>query len=568
MKMKIHSFLTILFIYFGALHSVFSQTKAPLGTQELRGVKQIQFQNRSNRRAAASVIQENTATGKELARKIQEDPTSPQSFRGIEIQRILPDPNGKEYGADLFRISPEVSFDHINSINRILASYIENSFQYSESNAETLATFVLYYNAAHRKDLKFFQSRYTSNVIKAVNPENVGIDISYKNWPGKTEIIIPISPNILKDSGQDVTTDELEQEVNKIVRTEKDPETRKKMEEESKKMDTLQNQKIQEEKRQVQERKQELEKKDSELAQRQQETERKIQETGKIIQELRKDPVKNQAAITQKQDELKQLEQEKAKIEEERRQVAETKEQLDKKEEELAKKEEQRQEAKKEEQSQGTAQAGSKEPEKKETIEDVKRELAQVREELRKKEEKSENVIDNKIFFMRFIKYDSDGHYSNELWAIDPIKDDALFKSPFTNICSKEFIEIPNQGILVLGYEGNKVSDRKHKLTILDTKTLRLKKQSDASDIFWRTPMVYTDDKIYVIEKYEKNYHLSRFNPDLSIDIRSNAPVEENSEITFFKDKIYITGKGKGEGATSIKVFQRKDLSLIKEIQP
>ncbi len=556
------------------LHShLFAQTKAPLGIQEIKAAKQVQFQNKSNRKAPANVIRENTETGRTLAQAIRENPNATQEFRGIQIQRILPPKDSQKMGADILRISPDQNFDHINSINRILSAYIENSFQYTEENADILATFVLYYNAAHRQEINFIQTRYIDPVVESLDPQKIGIDINYRNWPGKTEILIPIAGNILKQGGQDITTDELEEEVGKLVKAEKDPETKKKMEQETQKMRELQDRKLQEEKKQVRERQEELSKKEQDLNRKQQETERKIQETGRILQDLRKDPVKNAALISEKEKQITQLETEKAKIEEEKKQVAETKPELEKKEQELAKKEEKRDESKKDESQSASAstqqQLGGKDEKKpEEKVEELKRELAAVREELKKKEEKSENVIDNKIFFMKFIKYDSDGHYSNELWAIDPVKDDALFKSPFTNICSKEFIEIPNQGILVLGYEGNKVSDRKHKLTYLDVKTLKLKKQSDVSDVFWRTPMVYTDEKIYVIEKFENKYHLSRFNPDLSVDVRSSDPVEENSEITFFKDKIYITGKGKQEGNTVIKIFNRKDLKLLKILNP
>lgn len=564
--------LTVLFALLIGTGNLFSQSKAPLGTNEIKGAKQIQFQNKNYRRASQAVIRDNTNTGKKLAEMIAKNPEQVASFKGLKVQRIEP---GKSelYGADILRIDSGQSFDHINSINRILASYIENSFQYSESDSDTLATYVLYYNAAHRKDAGFFSEKYTEEVNSALDSQKVGIDVSYKNWPGKTEIVIPIKGNILKDGGRDVTTDELEEEVDRLVKEEKDPDSKKKMEEEAKKMDELQDTKLQDEKKKVEEKKEEISKKEEELAKKEEETSKKLEETGSILQDLRKDPVKNASKIEEKEKEVVKLEEEKEKIKEEKKEVAETKEELEKKEEEIAEKEEARKEDKQEstdsdksDSTETTAKEEEKKPEEK--VEELQKELAEVREELKKKEEKSENVIDNRVFFMKFIKYDSDGHYSNELWAIDPVKDDALFKSPFTNICSKEFIDIPNQGILVLGYEGAKVDDRKHKLTYLDTKTLKLKKQSDASDVFWRTPMVYTDEKIYVIEKHEGNYHLTRFNPDLTVDIRSSAPVEENSEITFFKDKIYITGKGKGEGKTTIKIFGRQDLKMLKTLAP
>lgn len=565
---KKSSFFAILIVSFFSL-PLLSQSKAPLGMKEIKSSKKIQFQNRSLKKASAEIIQENTDKGKKLSEQITKNPKSVSEIDGFSITRVLPGDDNK-FGADVLSISDSQSFDHINSIVRILASYIERSFQYSEANSETLALYVLYYNAAHRKDADFFNKKYTTGISSKLDKNKIGIDTSYRNWPGKTQIIIPIVSNVLKDSGSDVTTDELEDEVGKLVDKEKDPDTKEKMKAEQDKMDQLQKDKLAEEKKQVVAKKEELAKKEQDLKKQEDANKQALNKAEAELQELNKDPVKNATKIEEKQKEVAKVQEAQKKVEEEKKQVAQTKEQLDKKEESIAKKEESKTpgSSTSSDSSSGTADKPATKPTSENQVEAVKEELAKVKEELQKKEEKSENVIGDKIIFMKFIKYDTDGHYSNELWAIDPIKDDALFKSPYTNICSKEFVEVKNQGILVLGYEGDKVDDRKHKLILLDTNTLKVVKQSDASDVFWRTPMIYTEDKIHVIEKFEGNYHLSRFKPDLALDIRSSDPVEENSEITFFKDKIYVTGKGKGSAKTTIKVFKRSDLTLIKTITP
>ncbi|PJE01983.1 MAG: hypothetical protein CK427_09280 [Leptospira sp.] len=564
------SFYAILIVSFLSL-PLLSQSKAPLGTKEIQSSKKIQFQNKSLKKATAEIIQENTDKGKKLSEQITKNPTAVSEIDGFSITRVLPGKDNK-FGADILNISEDQSFDHINSIARILASYIERSFQYSEANSETLALYVLYYNAAHRKDAGFFNKKYTSELNSKLDKNKIGIDTSYRNWPGKTQIVIPIVSNILKDSGSDVTTDELEDEVGNLVKKEKDPETKEKMNSEKDKMDQLQKNKLTEEKKQVAVKKDELAKKEQDLKNQENANKQALSKAEADLQELKKDPIKNAAKIEEKQKEVTKVQEAQKKVEEEKKKVADTKEQLDKKEESLAKKEESKSSGNTTSSSSTSSTASTEKPTSnttaKEEVAAVKEELAKVKEELQKKEEKSENVIGDRIIFMKFIKYDADGHYSNELWAIDPVKDDALFKSPYTNVCSKEFVEVKNQGILVLGYEGDKVDDRKHKLILLDTKTLKVIKQSDTSDVFWRTPMIYTEDKIHVIEKFEGNYHLSRFKPDLALDVRSSDPVEENSEITFFKDKIYVTGKGKGSAKTTIKVFKRADLTLIKTITP
>ncbi|MCZ8157707.1 MAG: P83/100 family protein [Leptospira sp.] len=550
-----------------------AQTKAPLGESEIKGAKRIEFINRSYKRATNDIVQENQEMGKKLAQGIDKDGNI--AINGVSIQRIQPGQDGK-LGADILTISESQSFDHVNSIVRIVSSYVETAFQY-KSGSDTLGQYLVYYNAAHRKDLKYFSGKYSAEVIKVLSADKVGLDTNFKNWSGKTQLIIPIEKNILKDGGKDVTTDELEKEVNKIVKDkEKDPDTKKKMQEEAKKMDTLQTEKIKEEKKIVQEKKQEVAKEQQVVEQKKEEIKKKEATEVAKLNELKKDPVKNKDEIVKKTEEVKQIQQEVAKTEAEAKVVEAKKEELDKKEEQLAAKEEARKEG-----GDGTATTATGDGTKTEAtkteeavkvaeqkVEALKTELSEVKEELKKKEEQSDNVINNKILFMKFIKYDADGHYSNELWAIDTTKDDTLFRSPYNNICSKDFKEIANQGVLVLGYDGEKVETRKHKLVLLDPDKLAVKKTSEAADIFWRTPMVNRDDKIYVIEKFQDKYHVSRFKSDLTFEARTAEGIEENSEITFFGEKIYVTGKPKEGEKNTIKIFKKEDLSLIKTITP
>ncbi|MCT8334969.1 hypothetical protein NUH30_14900 [Leptospira sp. 85282-16] len=542
--------------------SLTAQSKAPLGESEIKGSKKIEFINRSLRKASDEIIQENTEIGRKLAETLAKENTA--TVDGVKIQRVLPGADGK-LGADILYLSESQSFDHVNSIARIIASYVEKSFQYKVGNAETLAQYILYYNATHRKDSKFFTKKYTEGVIAATSSDKLGIDTVYKNWPGKTQIIIPIEGNILKDSGKDLTTDELEKDVNKMVKDkEKDPATKQKMEDEAKKMDKLQTDKIKEEKKVLQDKKQEVANEQKDLQDKKDALKKKEQETVASLNELKKDPVKNKAEIEKKTEEVKQIEQEKKETEKKSEAVEAKKEELSKKEEQIAKKEEARTGTT----SGDTAKKDDTVQKVEAKVEELKSELAQTKDELKKKEEQSDNVVNNKILFMKFIKYDTDGHYSNELWAIDPAKDDALFKSSYNNICSKEFKEIANQGVLVLGYDGEKVENRKHKLVLLDPDKLGVKKTSESADIFWRTPMINREDKIYVIEKVKDKYHVSRFKSDLTFEKRTEEPVEENSELTFFGDKIYVTGKPKEGDKTTIKVFKKEDLSLLKTIAP
>jgi hypothetical protein len=205
----------------------------------------------------------------------------------------------------------------------------------------------------------------------------------------------------------------------------------------------------------------------------------------------------------------------------------------------------------------------------------LKEEAKQKVEELKKqtedliskqKEEKSENVIGDKVLFLRLVKYEDDGHYTNELWVLDSTNEQTLYKSPYTNICGKEF-HIIREGVVVIGFDGSRPVERIHRLVLLDSENLSQVKVTK-EEIFWRSHIVYNEGKIYAFEKYKNDVYLSRFNPDLTLDARSSEPVGTNSELSFYKDRIFLTGKPGNEEETVIRILQRSDLKVLKTLKP
>ena len=80
--------------------------------------------------------------------------------------------------------------------------------------------------------------------------------------------------------------------------------------------------------------------------------------------------------------------------------------------------------------------------------------------------------------------------------------------------------------------------------------------------------MVTRDGKVYAFVKDGNSYFLGRFNADLSLDAKSSDPISQNSDITFFGEKIYLTGKSGTGDTTTIQVFNAADLKLLKTITP
>ncbi|QTQ11792.1 hypothetical protein HRI96_06000 [Treponema parvum] len=104
------------------------------------------------------------------------------------------DSNVKEkFDADIFVLEPSASVDHIANLRRIISSYLSSAYNYSESDADTLSVFITVYNAVYRGKIDFFKSKYKDVVTKELTPEKAGLALSYTQWPGMTQIVIPLS---------------------------------------------------------------------------------------------------------------------------------------------------------------------------------------------------------------------------------------------------------------------------------------------------------------------------------------------------------------------------------------
>jgi uncharacterized coiled-coil protein SlyX len=106
--------------------------------------------------------------------------------------RILGDPESSLRGADIIELDGAARVDHIVNLRRIVAGYLESAWQYQREDADLLARFITIYNAVHRGNMSFFASRYRSAVVDFLQPERAGLATSYRQWPGNTQLVIPI----------------------------------------------------------------------------------------------------------------------------------------------------------------------------------------------------------------------------------------------------------------------------------------------------------------------------------------------------------------------------------------
>ncbi len=531
--LKNYFFIFVFFIYFYPLYS----ERPKLHEKELQGVKKVQFFNRANSKANSKLIQEQEELGRRLAKLVESNPNNYHRYKGIEVKRYASEKQGL-MGADVISLGNEIQYGHYHSLKRFLASYIQNAFEFSESNSDTIALFALYYNAVYRNQKSYFRSKYSPNVVNDLNVEKVGLSQYYNDWPNNTQLVIPIDYNQVSKK-EEILLEEIVESIKDLPEIK--PEDKKKIEEiiieKKKEAQTIPTLKSEDKPREVQKEilKEEIAKKSNQDLTKEM-TRKEVPETpSKEVST----PQKNERQEEKPQSEKKTENLEKPKQEE-------TVALLPKKEE---------------------TPPTPKEKELEKKVEQLKKENEELKDsKAKEKDEKSENVVGDKVLFLRLVKYEDDGHYTNELWVLDATNEQTLYKSPYTNICGKEF-HVIKEGVVVIGFDGNRPVERVHRLVLLDLEKLSQVKVTK-EEIFWRSHIVYNDGKVYAFEKYKNEVYLSRFNPDLSLDARSSEPVGTNSELSFYKDRVFLTGKPGNEEETVIRILQKQDLKVVKTLKP
>lgn len=527
-------------------HSIYAQN---LEESEIRSAKKIGFNNRSAKRADISVKRKNYRLGKRLAENILDNPKQEYSTQNTKIRRFQA--NSKQLlGADVLTIGRRFRYGHVHSLVRILTSYVENAFSYRRNDAKIIAEYILYYNALHRNEKSYFRKKFTPQLIDHLQIAKVGISIDYKNWAGNSQIVIPTGANILNPSGNDITLGNLEKEVNQVLKDRDDKISLKK------RFDKLRKERILKEKKTLIEKKQEFHDKDRDLSRREQESDRQLNE-------YYEDPQSNREKIRE--------------IEKQRQQLAKERQVLDREAQLLQQKDRElngktnlkrRQPKPRQKDYKSLVKENKDLKNQNNRLNRINTKMKKIveknRKQRREKNRQSTNVIEGKIYFMKIIKYLAGGRYNNEIYLIDPLRDDIIVKSEYANITSTFFKEY-NQSILVIGFEENHRNG--NKLVALQKGTLKLEKLSTTT-VFWKTPLLIDKQtqNIYAYEEEDDKFYLSKFNADLQRVKRSKIEINPLSRVTLFGNKIYLTAKEQFGKKPAILIFDKTDLKLIKKI--
>ncbi|MBR5096641.1 MAG: hypothetical protein IK094_05985, partial [Treponema sp.] len=180
-----------------SLFAAASLFAAQVNEAELKSVGQtIEFENYTGPHARVDTLEAIKGIGSSLGKEVGKDSTKAANVGNQSKYYVIHaiDPSVKEkLDADILVLGANAEVDHIRNLRHIIASYLSAAYSYSESYAEAIATFVTVYNAVYRKNLDVFKSKYKDVVVNNLSADKCGLSTKYSEWPGASQIVIPVS---------------------------------------------------------------------------------------------------------------------------------------------------------------------------------------------------------------------------------------------------------------------------------------------------------------------------------------------------------------------------------------
>ncbi len=470
-------------------------TAVDIAEQELESVSDsvIEFLNYEGPHDRVESAEEIRSIGFSLNRSIQDGEEGLQLYRGryFDKYRIvhLVAPSGQpRLNADIFIIDPEARVDHIKNIRRIISSYLEGFYSIPVKRADTLATFVTYYNAVYRGNMEYLKQTYNSIVIDELDPEKAGIARRYDEWPGKSQLLIPLTasggvqaPSAETLGGDEKVVEELRQQEDRGV-------------EERKEMVEMREEELDREREALEEEKSRSEEQ-AEAAPSEEGTGERPSDDVQTAEEAGTDRGEEEdrdAEIARREEELDRREEG---IAEERERIAEDQQELL---EEESREEEQRE---------------------RELREDVG-EVAEA-----EQEEPAATAPRGDVFPFILVEEKNESPFGT--LVLVGRRGEIKKRSTLNTIRSRSVV---NYKDLLLIAAGEDNPPRTVRLVALGRESLEVEKQSD-TDVFSGTTIVVLNESVFCIVREEGAYYLGRFDGELRMEKRSEQEIARFSSI-------------------------------------
>jgi len=460
--------------------------------------------------------------GKSLGNEIAPNRLNPKTAnianKYTVIHAVDKNETGK-YDADIILINKDATVDHINNLRHIISSYLVSAYDYSEADANTLAVFITVYNAVYRGDLDTFSRKYKNVVTKNLSKSNCGLSVNYKDWPGASEIVIPlfdiengglstietsvISDKKVVESMKEDDDKNIDSRKEMVDIKEREAEKSQEKAKESQKKAVEEQKKLKEEKQKTEKAKEEVKKAEEKATTAKKEAE----EAKKQAEENPKDK-QLQKEAEQKQEEAEAAEQE----------VEEKQEALEEQQEAEAK-----QEAKTE-QERADKKQNEAQKERKEIAQD--QQIVQNNEIKEASMPSAYGIIlsDEENILSRLVKFNTENG-------------EVIKASPVTVIRNRTIYKTSDAYIAIAGENTGKGTI---KLVLIDEETMEIFAESEAT-VSENSVLVKDGDDYYCVIKDGKNYVVAKYDEALTLKLKSKVNVTEATPITVSDSGIIVT---------------------------
>jgi hypothetical protein len=186
---------------------LFAQTG--VNTDELNTAAGIvDFENNSNHPDVINTNDEIRQIGMLLAKNIND--SQGKRIKNIRIGaldrysliEVVGRPSEDGLSADVIELGYNAGVDHIRNLRTIISGYLEYAYGYTQEEADELAVLITVYNAVNRKNINRFTKNYQKSVASRLDKNKVGLAVSFKEWPGKTQLVIPLYSPAQNDNYQ------------------------------------------------------------------------------------------------------------------------------------------------------------------------------------------------------------------------------------------------------------------------------------------------------------------------------------------------------------------------------
>ncbi len=189
----------IISVFVAAMTLVLSVSALNVDEVELKvpgSVDSVQFENYGGPHAHIDSAQAIVNIGAGLGRHVALDVDLTEYYEPSAKYSLIHvvDPSVSEgRDADILVLNENAGVDHIKNLRRIVTGFLQAAYDYNQSDAETIATFVTVYNAVYRNQISVFQERYKPAVLSYLDEDKVGLSTNWEDWAGKTQIVIPLN---------------------------------------------------------------------------------------------------------------------------------------------------------------------------------------------------------------------------------------------------------------------------------------------------------------------------------------------------------------------------------------